>query len=218
MKNFRSEQNKILAKQFHRTRRVGNFDNEIMSFHSYDRLPPDRLTWWDDVTFIINDYRVALAWTHPRMAFEDAIDSETDRQTEHLLREEFMRDGKPVYKTMGKSRKKIIHTVYEPLPESDFLGQWQKIRQQVLASTSIVIEPSLKSHWCKYSRLVNLCIPVEVRNENDLRYIVGLAKRLLKREVTLPDLFPNYRYTKSDWEREGLLSDGTDLHVHRIST
>jgi hypothetical protein len=83
MKNAHIERLKRRAKECHRVR--GDcFQDGMLVFHYYAGLPPDLLTWWDDVTFILNDYRVSLAWTHPRTAYEDAIDAETDRLTADL--------------------------------------------------------------------------------------------------------------------------------------
>ena len=217
MKNPHVERLKHRAKQYHRARRGDHFEGGIMCFHHYDGLPADRLTWWDDVTFVLSDYRVALAWTHPRMAYEDAIDAEADRLTTDLPSDNFMRDGTPVYETVGKSRKKIIHTVYEPRAQTDRRNQWQLVRQQVMRSVNIQIEPALNAHWCQYSRFVNFCAPIEVRNVSDLRQLAALTRRLLKREVTLQDAFPDYRYTRADWEREGLHVAGSDLHVHKVA-
>lgn len=216
MKNPHVERLKLRAKQYHRTRRGDNFQGGIRSIHIYDGLPPDRLSWWDDVTFILNDYRVALAWTHPRMEFEDAIDTEVARLTADLPHVELMCEGTPVYKTLGKSRKQLTHIVYEPPAQTDRHDQRQQVRQQVMQSTEIQIVPFLNAHWCKYSRFVNLCAPVEVRNESDLRQLAALTRRLLKREVTLPDVFPDYQYARADWEREGLHIAATDLHVHKV--
>lgn len=85
-----------------------------------------------------------------------------------------------------------------------------------MQSANIQIGPSLNSRWCQYSRLVNLCGPIEVRNEADLRQLVALTRRLLKRQVTLSDVFPNYQCTQADWECEGLHIAGTDLHVQKV--
>ncbi|NMM38333.1 MAG: hypothetical protein HHJ09_12660 [Glaciimonas sp.] len=216
MKNPHVERLKRRAKQRHRARRGDHFEGGIMCFHHYDRLLADRLTWWDDVTFVLNNYRVALAWTHPRMAYEDAIDAEADRLTADLPSDNFMRDGTPVYRTVGRSRKQIIHTVYEPCTQTDRHDQWQQARKQVMLSANIQIGPSLDAHWCQYSRVINLCVPIEVRNESDLRQLVALTRRLLMREVTLQEAFPDYQYTRADWEREGLHIAGSDLHVHKV--
>ncbi len=217
MKNLHIERLKIRAKQYHRTQRADHFQDGMLIFHAYDGLPMERLTWWDDVTFIVNDYRAALIWTHPRMAYEDAIDTEADRSTSNFLQQNLMREGTPVYKTLGKSRKKIISTSYEPVNQTERRLQWRQARQQVMQSADIQIQPSLTSRWCKYSRLVYLCAPIEVRDKADLRQLVDLTRRLLKREATLEEIFPDYRYTRTDWEREGWHNAETNLHAHRIS-
>jgi hypothetical protein len=218
MKNTHVEHLKRCAKNYHRTRRGDCFQNGMLIFHEYAGLLPDRLTWWDDVTFVMNDYRVALAWTHPRMAYDDAIDTETDRLTADLPHENILREGSPVYRKIGRSRKKIIHTVYEPPPETDWYENWQLVRRQVMQSAGTKIQPSLNTRWCQYSRLINLCAPLEVRNEADLSGLVAITKRLLKHELTLSDVFPGYRYTRADWERENLHTAGADFHVHKLSS
>ena len=86
-----------------------------------------------------------------------------------------------------------------------------------MASADVIIAPSIDAEWCRYSRLVSLCVPIEVRNPTDLRELAKIAKRLLKRETTLQELFPKYRYTRADWVREGLHLDQNDLHIHRIA-
>ena len=218
MKNVHVEDLKRRAKQYHRAERGGHSKNDIMFFHRYDGLPTDRLTWWDDVHFILNDYRVMLAWIHPRMAFEDAIECETDRLTAHLPFEDFMHEGTPVYETIGTSRKKIISIEYETLVQTDdWRDQCQRARQQAMQSANFEIKPFLKSNWCTHSRVVDLCVPIEVRHEDDLQQLVTLARRLLKREVTLSEAFPGYLYTRADWEKEGLHIAGNDLHVHGVA-
>src|SRR5437899_1038216 len=119
MKNPYVERLTRRAKQYHRAHRGDHFEGGIMCFHRYDGLPAERMTWWDDVTFIVNDYRVALAWTHPRIAFEDAIGAEADRLTADLTYVDIMLEGTSVYKTVGKSRKKVIYTTYAPLAQTD---------------------------------------------------------------------------------------------------
>jgi len=216
MKNPYVESLKRRAKQYHRTRRGDYFDGGIKSIHLYDGLPSDRLSWWDDVTFIMNDYRVALAWHHPRMAFENAIDDEAQRLAADIPFDDFLHEGEPVYKTIGKSRKKISYTTYKSSKQSNGYEQWKEIRRQVMQSVNVDIAPSLKSNWCRFSRIAYLCVPIEVRNKTDLHQLVSMTRRLLKREVTLSELFPNYQYTRADWEREGLDLINTDLHIHKV--
>ena len=100
---------------------------------------------------------------------------------------------------------------------SEWREQRNQARQQVMQTADYQITPYLTSHWCKYSRFVSLCVPLEVRSEDDLRSLAALAKRLLKREVSLDDLFPGYRYTHADWERDGLHLVDNGLHSHKVA-
>ena len=96
MKNRHVENLKKGAKQYHRRQRHDRIRDGMLILHDYSGLLSDRLTWRDEVTFINNDYRVALAWIHPRMAFEDAVDAETDRLVPDLYVGDFMRKGNPI--------------------------------------------------------------------------------------------------------------------------
>ncbi|NOS96906.1 MAG: hypothetical protein HOP25_00335 [Methylotenera sp.] len=51
----------------------------------------------------------------------------------------------------------------------------------------------------KLSHFVELCAPIEVRNEQDLIILANLVRKLLKRETTLEKEFPDYIYTKDNW-------------------
>lgn len=56
-----------------------------------------------------------------------------------------------------------------------------------------------------------------MRNEDDLRVLATLGKRLLKREIPLENLLPNYLYGKADWERENLHRQDAGLHSHQVT-
>lgn len=216
MKNKFIERQKVAAKQYHRSRRGDHFENGIRIFHGYNGANPNDLSWWDDVTFVLNDYRVTLAWVHPRMVYEDRIDEEVDRLTADLPYPDRSQPSTPIYKKMGRSRKKFVLWKQAPVAKSDWHAQWTSARQRVMQTADYQIEPYLTSRWCKYSRFVTLCAPLEVRNADDLRDLVALTKRLLKREGSIDEIFHGYRYTRADWEREGLHLAGIDLHVHRM--
>jgi hypothetical protein len=59
----------------------------------------------------------------------------------------------------------------------------------------------------KWATGVSLVIPVEVLNEEDIRALAALAKRLLKREITVADEFPGYVYGREEWLSEASLRD-----------
>ena len=217
MKNKTVEYLKLSAKQYHRSKQGDHFENGIRIYHLYDAADQSRLSWWDDVTFILNDYRVTLAWVHPRMAYEDMIDEEVARMTADFPTFDFPGKSTPIFKPAGKSRKTVSFWRSEPVDRSDWRKHREAVRAQVVQTAGFKITPYLKSEWGKRSRFVSLCMPFEVRNENDLRALSAMAKRLLKREVSLEDLFPNYIYTKADWERENLHLADTGIHSHQVA-
>lgn len=52
---------------------------------------------------------------------------------------------------------------------------------------------------------VSLVVPIEVLNEENVRALAALAKRLLKRETTVADEFPGYVYGREEWLSEASL-------------
>lgn len=217
MKNRIIERLKIAAKRYHLVRRGDHFRNGIIIFHRYAASDDRKLSWWDHVTFILNDYRVALAWVHPRKVYDDLIGDEVSRLTADFPCPAIMKTSTPIYKTAGKSRKTVSLWRYEPVDLSDWREQRNRVRQQVMQTADYQITPSLTSGWCKYSRFVTLCAPFEVHSEDDLHALAALTKRLLRREVSLEDLFPGYRYTRADWEHDGLHLADHVLYSHEVA-
>lgn len=57
---------------------------------------------------------------------------------------------------------------------------------------------------CTWERLswatgVSLVAPLEVRNENELAEVARLARKLILRETTLAQEFPDFVYDRSSW-------------------
>ena len=40
---------------------------------------------------------------------------------------------------------------------------------------------------------------IEVRNSDELQALAILAKRFVKREMTVAEMFPNHKYDRNDW-------------------
>lgn len=150
MKHRLQEQLRRAARQRHRDGPPLQLEAGLLQLYCYER-PADSHSWWTDVAFVVNDYRVMLHWIHPRLAYEDC-----------LLTEE----------------AKAAEAAYD-------------------------IIPFMRSHWTRRCRVVTLCVPLEVRNVDELRALVQLARRLLKRQATLAAEFPAYHYTRTDWLAEG---------------
>lgn len=205
MKNHYQERLKISAKSFHKSNRGERFSNGLIIWHQYEEANLTELSWWDDISCILNDYLVNISWIHPRMAFKDQVEDEAHKSVAHLDsgHNDFLSLSEPNNVKIGRSRKKIIsHTIKGPLLSSDWSAAYDAAYAEILETSDFQITPSIKSKWTSGSRIVEICVPIEVRNEQDLMVIANLTRKLLKRETTLEILFPKYTYTKNDWIME----------------
>lgn len=205
MKNYYQEKLKISAKSFHKNNRGERFSDGLIIRHQYEEANLAKLSWWDDVGFILNDYLVNISWIHPRMAFKDQTEDEAHKRVAHLDTgvNDLFSQSEPNYVKTGKSRKKIIsHTIKGPLLSSEWAAAFDAAYVEIIKTTDLQPTPFIKSEWTASGRFVEICAPIEVRNEQDLIVIANLTRKLLKRETTLEIEFPKYTYTKSDWNME----------------
>lgn len=175
--------------------------------HSYD--PPRDLSWWDDIGFILNGRRIMVWWIHPRMSYADAIE-ERAWETAVIAPAEFStllghESSQKIWKKVGKSRKKIVG--YQTLPQSEARREhYDKLfaAEKRLKAEGIDFEvrPSITVKAYSWGRGVELCVPVEVRNEQEARGLANLVRRVIKREASLEFEFPDYRYGRNEWLAE----------------
>lgn len=208
MKNTYQEHLKKSAKLYHRNKRNSNFIRGLIQFHQYGEKRSTSLSWWDDVDFILNDYRVVVAWNHPRYDYKEYIESEARKSIAHLdvNMDDMFSEATPNYVKAGKSRKIIKSYTMNSFP--DEFGEWAAAYRQAIQKIPDSIEyqakPSIKTEWQARSYFVDICAPIEVRGVDDLVKLVTLVKRLLKRETTLDNEFLGYVYTKEQWLIESL--------------
>ncbi|MDF0379018.1 hypothetical protein [Methylophilus sp. YYY-1] len=208
MKNLYQAKLKKSAKDFHKNNRGERFTNGLIVRHLYDEVNTSKLSWWDDVGFIINDYLVQVSWVHPRLAFKDQVEVDAHKKIEHLDIgvDDFLSHCEPNYAKIGKSRKKIIsHTLTGPLISSDWKQAYNRAYEETLAEANYKIRPSIKIEWTPHSRFVELCAPIEVKNEQELTMLANLVRALLKHETALELEFPRYAYTRDHWIEESVI-------------
>lgn len=191
-------------------------ENGIVVRHCYDGEPKP-LSWWDDTGFNLNGKRVMIWWTHPRMDFNDAISDKAYENVPYPGDEENMfQDSDKIYKYVGKSgkRKKILAYRCNPAPNK---RQWYdalKAEEDRLKKvTDIEIIPNYTVEILDWCRGVSICCPLEVKGIPDLHILCALVKKLLKGETTLDKEFPNYKYTKDDWNKE-INPETTTMQIH----
>jgi hypothetical protein len=205
MKNSYQEKLKISAKVFHKNNRGEKFTNGVIIWHQYDEANTTKLSWWEDVSFILNDYLVQVAWIHPRMAFKDRAEDDAHRKVAHLDRgaDGFMGQSKPNYVKVGRSRKKIIsRTLTGPLLSSDWMQAFDAAYAETLKESDFQITPFIKAEWVQHGRFVEICAPIEIQSERDLMALINLVRKLLKRETTLEQEFADYVYARDEWIAE----------------
>jgi hypothetical protein len=65
-----------------------------------------------------------------------------------------------------------------------------------------VIFPSLKISHHRWGTGMDLCGSVEIREQADIRNLAAVARSLIKRDISLADVFPSHGYSREDWLSE----------------
>ena len=211
MKNRYQENLKKSAKLYHRNERNSNFIKGLIQYYQYDEESSTSLSWWCDVDFILNDYRVVVAWTHPRQDYKDYIHSEAHKSAAHLGAsiDDIFNKSTPSYVKVGQSRKKIVSYTMNNFPKlSDEIETAHKLAlQKIQHSNNYHAKPYIRTEWLAHGYFVEICVPIEVRGVDDLVKLVTLVKRLLKRETTLESEFQDYAYTRKQSMAETLKTE-----------
>ncbi len=205
MKNSNQERLHRLMKQYHR--------NQIWHWNGIylpDVYPQHKkLQWFDEVGFILNGRRVMVGWAHPRMKYSSAISELATKEAGDPPMEpkgifSFSIFEKK-WKKLGRSRKKVAFYTLGSSPGSnlEYYSELGAIDSRIRdEGIDFVVRPSISTKRMATCMRINLCIPVDVRNDGEARALVLLARRLIKGETTLSKEFPGYEYGRSDWLAE----------------
>jgi hypothetical protein len=204
MKNRHLEDLRRKAREHHR-RHQWRLENGLFIPHAYPEEGKDRLSWWDDVGFILNDRRVIVHWVHPRFAYNNAIEDRAQSETPPPASDWWQEGGEKRYRKLGRSRKRVIGIASGPTtaPWSDYFAAL-KAREDELARSGIDLDirPSMRVGWYKWATAIDLIAPIEVRSRDHVVSLAVIARRLLKRETTVAEEWPGYSYGRVDWLAE----------------
>lgn len=213
MKNRTQESKLCQIRQYHRNKRWRLSAGGLMIPHAYPK--PRALSWWDDVGFILNGRRVMVWWVHPRMKYADAIEDAAFAEVSKSPRStgDMFDDSKCTkrYKRLGRSRKKVI--LYQsPLSSPETKAYYQQINASIdsLSSEGIdfVVRPSMSIKRLDWCIGVDLCLPMEVLAEDDVKVLAGIVRQMLKNGrslAALEHLFPkDYQYDREQWLGEAV--------------
>lgn len=213
MKNPFIEKKRQHAKQYAQNwqRQLNSQGNYFQ--HIYLKTERKQFDCWNDVSFKLGSQIVAVWWEHPRLHYQNLCENLVDTQLEepkhpiNMFSEEvYMKFYMPV----GKSRKKVKHSGCLKIPgDNPYEAEWEQyfkqyeiLLNQALNQSDFVVYPSIKVEQLNRCRGVNLCLPIEVVDEQSANEMAKIAKSLLLRETTLAELFPDYAYTKENWQQE----------------
>lgn len=197
--DWKRSQAKKYAKTWHRANKLTSLGNALI--HCYDN--PHDMGWWDDVAFKLGSQVVMVWWIHPRMAFSDQTKDIAYNLLPPAPEFDAFKRSTPNYKRVGKNkkRKKIVSYTMAPVHKSwtDWADDWDKATEQVRRTTDLVIRPSIKVEQLSWCRGVSLCIPEEAIDAPSVEKVAEIAKKLLRGETTLEELYPDYTYTRHDY-------------------
>ncbi|MGZ8982324.1 MAG: hypothetical protein ACXW11_00040 [Methylotenera sp.] len=203
MKNPHIERLYRRMRQYHRHHQW-RLDNGLYIPHAYPDTNPEKMSWWDDVGFILNGRRIMVWWVHPRMKYADAINDLAWQEAGDppLCVADIFGPSEKQWKKVGRSRKKVSSYLTHQTPDAmrAYYDKLSSIKMRMESEgIDLVVRPSISLEILPWCRGVNLCVPFKVRDEKELSKLAALAKRLIKGETTLAKEFPDYQYGREDW-------------------
>ena len=205
MKNPHYESLGRRMREYHRHHKWRLADSGLYIPHAYWDMTPQRLSYWDDVGFILNGRRIMVWWRHPRDLYKSRLESLAWEEAGDGPRDDWLFEGGTTnYKRVGKSgkRKKVLS--YTSCAPSEAQRQhYDKLDQIVKRLTKEGIDQEVRPSW-KWARLtwamgVSLVAPLDVRNEQEVAGVAHLTRKLILRQTTLDQEFPGFVYNRADW-------------------
>jgi hypothetical protein len=212
MKNRKFEIFSRMQRQYHQLNDWKLSPGKLYIPHIYPENEQKKLSWWDDVGFVINGRRVMVWWQHPRNVYNDEIDTQSWKKLDHIVHDDWLIEGGTTnYMKLGNSRKKIVsYTSRQPSPEQIKNYDDLTVIRKRLTDEGIDfdVKVSCKFEPLSRARGINLVVPMEIHNEHDLTKLADLAKQLILRKTTLETEFQGYVYGREDWLKDQAVLNG----------
>lgn len=118
------------------------------------------------------------------------------------------------YQCLGKTgkRKKVVSYIGREIPQAtkEHYNKLHKIEEKLSREgVAMSVQPSWRLERLTWAMGVSLVAPLEVRSPQDLAEVATLARRLVLRQTTLAECFPQQAYDQTDWKREQQLEQRT---------
>lgn len=173
--------------------------------HTYEYTEPDSLSWWDDVGFILGSRRVMVWWRHPRHVYAERADDLAYEEAGPSPSPSLFFEARKIYKPAGASRKKLVGSQLREFTEeqAQYYDRLRELKHKYLTGGEIPpVLASVSLVPVSWALGVELVAPLEVRNENELAVVAGLARRLARRVTSMEVEFPGYCYAAENWNKE----------------
>lgn len=126
------------------------------------------------------------------------------------------------YMRQGRSRKKVVAYRVPPTASdmAEYFSRLETIQNSIEAEgIDMVVRPSISIKMLDWCIGIELCIPHEVRNEQDLLSITNIARQILVGSSSLAlsaSISNDYRYETKQWLAEaGARQIDRDRLTHR---
>lgn len=213
MKNKRLEKYIDLAKKYKTTaldRYSYDPKRKIVFFHSYwdeNGKRHKECGWWDDVSFVHGSQYISVCWTHPRYEYHEKCDSIAYEEATRLCcspnLDDLFEGSKKNYKKVGRSRKKVVSYTSEYSSGNEgFYDTWKKKKLELLKLNEWSIPTSFVVKQQDWARLVLICCPIEVIDEDSLAELANLVRVCLDNPYKFNEMFSEYQYTSETWNHE----------------
>jgi len=195
-------------REYHRQHPWRLSDSGLYIPHAYSDMGPESLSYRDDVGFILNGRRVIVWWQHPRAIYRDAISSLAQKEVGDGPQDDWLFEGATKkYKMVGKSggRKKLSSYTSRAIPEAQqqHYANLRQIKERLTADgIDLEVRPSWTWERLSWAMGVSLVAPLEVRSEQEVAEVARLARKLILRETTLAQEFPDFVYDRASWLRD----------------
>lgn len=209
-KNKHIEYLRKRSQRYAKTAKNGNrWDHQrgIKVYHVYDE-PCDK-SWWDDVAFMMGSQQVVVWYVHPRFRYQDQVNDLAREQLESERpprADDWFLGGTKNYRYVGKNkkRKRVVSITCPEMPvqTKEYYDRLFALEKQMYRTSDVEVGCEFKVKQYSYCRGVEICIPVEVCNEDDLEKLVQMVRGYLTEPGSFERTWKGYKYTRDDWNKD----------------
>jgi hypothetical protein len=190
VKNHNQQRKIAKAKQYAKTalsRRSYDAKRGLVIYHCYrdeNGTPYKTRGYWDDVAFKMGSHYVVVLWTHPRYEYAEHLDTiayteASEKFPSTRAPKDWLLPGKKNYKRVGASRKKVVSYQMEFEERDGFFECWKSRLDELCRTSDYVQYPHINVKQQDYCRMVSICYPLEVVDEDSLELLANVVKSYL---------------------------------------